>query len=122
MKKRHFILWKSFGHAVNGLFYAIQTERNLKIHLIISIFVGITGWYLQFSPIEWSIILGCFGLVIGAELMNTAIEKLVDLVSPDINPKAGLVKDIAAGAVLVCAIVAALIGCIIFIPKLLTLW
>jgi diacylglycerol kinase (ATP) len=115
-------LLKSFGHDINGLLNAIQTERNLRIHLIIAVLVAIIGRYLHLSFIEWCFIIGCFGLVIGAELMNTAIEKLVYIVSPDINPKAGLVKDIAAGAVLICAITAAIIGCVIFIPKLLTLW
>lgn len=113
---------KSFGHAVNGIVTATQTERNLRIHLAIVVFVCVIGFFLQLSSIEWCIIIGCFGLVIGAELMNTAIEKLVDMVSPEMNPKAGLVKDIAAGAVLICAITAALIGGVIFIPKLLDLW
>lgn len=122
MKNPLIVFGKSFGHAANGIVTAIQAERNLRIHLVIAVFVCAIGFFLHLSAIEWCFIIGCFGLVIGAELMNTAIEKLVDMVSPDINPKAGLVKDIAAGAVLLCAIVAVLVGCIIFIPKVLTLW
>jgi diacylglycerol kinase (ATP) len=67
---------------------------------------------------EWCVVLLCFGLVMAAEAFNTAIERLVNLVSPDFHPLAGDVKDVAAGAVLICAIVAAIIGLIVFIPYL----
>jgi diacylglycerol kinase len=118
MKNSYVSFFKGFAFAFNGLSNAIQTERNLKVHLIISIMVCLLGWYVQLPALEWCIILGCIGLVLGAELLNTAIEQVVDLVSPDLHPSAGLIKDTAAGAVLVCAVVAAIIGCIVFVPKL----
>ena len=80
--------------------------------------VVIAGFVLGITRMEWMIIILCIGVVIAAELFNTAIEKLVDLVSPQQHPVAGQVKDIAAGAVLVCAATAAIIGLIVFIPYL----
>ncbi len=109
---------KGFAYAINGLNNAILSEHNLKLHILIASCVIVLSYVLHLSAIEWAIILGCIALVIGAELMNTAIEKTVDLVSPTFNPKAGLIKDISAGAVLVCAIVAAIIGVLIFLPKI----
>ena len=76
------------------------------------------GYAWQGTRTEWTVVILCFGVVIAAELFNTAIERLVDLVSPERHPVAGQVKDIAAGAVLVCAVAAAIIGLIIFIPYL----
>ena len=121
MKIYRFSFPKGFGFAINGLIKAISSERNLKVHLVAMVCVLLLGLYVHLSAIEWVIVTGCFGWVIAAELMNTAIEKLVDLVSPEFDPRAGLVKDIAAGAVLISATTAAVIGCIIFIPKLFSL-
>ena len=92
---------RSFGYAWKGIRCCIGKEQNLS-----------------FTRMEWMIIILCIGVVIAAELFNTAIEKLVDLVSPQQHPVAGQVKDIAAGAVLVCAATAAIIGLIVFIPYL----
>ena len=72
--------------------------------------------YFNISTVEWCIVLLCFAMVLAAEAFNTAIERLVNLVSPDYHTLAGDVKDIAAGAVLICAIAAAIIGVIVFIP------
>jgi len=91
---------------------------NFKIHLVATLLVGIAGWYFQLSGHEWLWIILAIGLVLVAELLNTAIELLVDLVSPDFNPKAGKVKDVAAGAVIVAAFISVIIAAIIFIPKL----
>lgn len=113
MKKRI----KSFGYAINGIRIVIGSEVNMKIHLGISLAVIVLGIGFMISPTEWLICLLCMGLVAGLEMMNTAIEKLVDLVSPHQNPQAGVVKDIAAGAVLIGAILSATIGTIIFAPK-----
>ena len=93
---------RSFGYAWKGIRCCIGKEQNLSFHLIATAVVVIL----------------CIGVVIAAELFNTAIEKLVDLVSPQQHPVAGQVKDIAAGAVLVCAATAAIIGLIVFIPYL----
>lgn len=110
-------LIKSFGYALAGIGYTVKTQMNFKIHLTAIIAVLLTGWYVQLNPAEWLWIILAIGLVLVAELLNTAIELLVDLVSPGFNAKAGKVKDVAAGAVLVAAIISVCIGGIIFIPK-----
>lgn len=117
-KKR---LKNSFKFAVQGIRSALKTEQNLKIHFIITILVVILGIVLKINFTEWAICFLLFGFVITAELMNTAIEVTVDLAMPDINEKAKLAKDIAAGAVLVSSIVAVLIGLAIFLPKIIEL-
>ena len=88
------------------------------VHMLMALFVVLTGSYLQVSTAEWLWLIACIGMVMVAEIFNTAVEKLVDMVSPQHNERAGLIKDLAAGAVLVTAITAAVIGLIIFIPKL----
>lgn len=107
----------SFRNAFRGIRIAARTERNMRIHLIFAILVIFFGTLFLISPLEWMICLICFGLVIGMEMMNTAIETLVDLVSPQKQKMAGKAKDIAAGAVLVSALIAATVGLIIFVPK-----
>ena len=84
--------------------------------MIAAMAVIIAGIVLGITRTEWIMVVMCIGTVIAAELFNTAIEKLVDLVSPERHPVAGRGKDIAAGAVLICAVAAAIIGLIIFIP------
>ena len=111
----------SFKYAFQGMFSALKTERNLKIHVTIMILVIIAGIVLKISKIEWIICIILFGLVIGGEILNSAIETVVDIAMPDINPKAKFAKDAAAGAVLVLAIASAIIGFMIFGPKLIAL-
>ena len=111
----------SFKYAFQGMFSALKTERNLKIHVTIIILVIIAGIVLKISKIEWIICIILFGLVIGGEMLNSAIETVVDIAMPDINPKAKFAKDAAAGAVLVFAIASAIIGFMIFGPKLIAL-
>jgi len=113
---RRFI--KSFGYSFEGIAYAFKFEPNFRFHLVALIIVGILGWYYHLSPQEWLWIAAVSAVVIMAELFNTAIEVLVDLVSPDIHPKAKIVKDVASAAVLVASILAVITGLIIFIPKL----
>jgi diacylglycerol kinase (ATP) len=107
---------RSFSYAWQGILSCVGKEQNLSFHLIATVIVIIAGFVLGITRTEWTVIILCIGIVIAAELFNTAIEKLVDLVSPERHPIAGQVKDIAAGAVLVCAVAAAIIGLIIFIP------
>ena len=114
-------LVNSFKYAIEGIKSALLTERNLKIHLVFMILVIISGIIFKISLLEWLICTSLFGLVIGAELFNTAIEIVVDLAMPKINQRAKLAKDISAGAVLVTAISSATIGLLIFIPKLIEL-
>ncbi|MBR2456835.1 MAG: diacylglycerol kinase family protein [Bacteroidaceae bacterium] len=110
---------KSFGYAFKGIASLLKKEHNAWIHCLAIVVVTSLGFYFHITPTEWCIVLLCFGMVLAAEGFNTAIERLVDLVSPERHPVAGDVKDVAAGAVLICAIAAAIIGCIIFLPYLL---
>ena len=119
MKNKKII--NSFKYAIDGVKSALTTERNLKIHLVFMILVIIFGIFFKISLLEWLICFTLFGLVIGVEVFNTAIEIVVDLAMPKINQKAKLAKDISAGAVLITAIFASIIGFIIFIPKLINL-
>lgn len=109
---------RSFGYAWKGIRCCVGKEQNLSFHLIATVVMVIAGFTFGISRTEWMIVLLCIGAVIAAELFNTAIEKLVDLVSPERHPIAGQVKDIAAGAVLVCAVAAAMVGLLIFTPYL----
>ena len=107
---------KSFGYAFKGIASLIKKEHNAWIHCTAIVVVTLAGFYFDITPTEWCIVVICFSLVLAAEGFNTAIERLVDLVSPDYHPIAGDVKDVAAGAVLICAIAAAIVGMIVFIP------
>ena len=112
-------LYKSFGYAFQGIDTCIRKERNMKIHCGFSLLVVLAGIVLKISVTEWCICLVLFGLVMALELVNTSIEAVVDLVTEERKPLAKIAKDTAAGAVLIAAIMAAIIGCIIFIPKIL---
>lgn len=112
-------LYKSFGYAFQGIFNTIRTERNIKIHCAAAILVTIFGIWLQISKTEWMICFILFGLILALELVNIAVEATVDLFTEERKPLAKKAKDAAAGAVLIVAIFAAVIGILIFIPKLL---
>jgi diacylglycerol kinase len=112
-------LIKSFGYAWAGIGYSIKTQLNFRIHLLAIAVVLLAGWYTGLMLTEWLWIILAIGLVLVAESLNTAIEVLVDLVSPEYNKKAGHVKDIAAGGVLIAAMVSVVIGLLIFVPKFL---
>lgn len=107
----------SFKYASEGIITTIKEERNMFIHFLIAIIVVITGIYVRLSLNEWFICLLLFALVFSLELINTAIENTVDLVATKKNKKAKMAKDAAAGAVLIAAIFASIIGIIIFLPK-----
>lgn len=109
---------KSFKYAFKGLSFFFSKEHNARIHLFGVFFaIGFSIW-LKISALEWISICGVIALVLVAEVFNTSIEKLSDVVSPGINPKIKIVKDLAAGAVLIAAIFAVIVGLIIFYPKL----
>ena len=112
-------IFNSFKYAFNGIYLSFKQERNMKIHALAMIFVIIFGIILKIKTIEWIICIILFGIVISAELFNTAIETIVDMVMPEINEKAKIAKDVSAGAVLINAIASAIIGGIIFIPKII---
>mgnify|MGYP001639334873 FL=1 len=118
-KKSKPSLLKSFYYAFQGIKVNILTERNLAIHFCVMLLVIVCGFTFKISTTEWLICILLFGFVITLELMNTAIETAIDICKPEINPKAKLAKDTAAGAVLVVAIVAVVVGIIIFGPKII---
>ncbi len=106
-----------FRCALEGIWEAFQSERSMKIHVASVAAVIAAGILLSISLWEWIACVVLFGLVIGAELGNTAIETAVDICSPQPDPRAKRVKDIAAGAVLVVSLAAAAVGLMIFLPK-----
>ena len=118
---KHPTFKRSFLFAVQGFRTAIQTERNIKVMLCGAVFAVTMGLALRINPIEWAIVLLCCGVVVAAELINTAIETVVDLVSPEYHPLAGRAKDIAAGAVWSLCFVVAVVGITIFINAFLRL-
>jgi diacylglycerol kinase len=105
--------FKSVSFALNGLKRAWQ-ERNFKIHIVIAIITIIFGFIFKLQAIEWAVVLICIASVLSLEIINTAIEHLVNLIEPNYNPKAGVIKDLAAGAVLVFSIISVIIGIMIF--------
>lgn len=109
-------LVQSFGFAFIGLFTATK-EQNMRIHIMSAVIVIVAGFLTGISAVEWILLILVMALVIGMEMVNTAIEAIIDLVSPDYHPLAKVAKDVAAGAVLIFAIASVVIGCIIFIPK-----
>ena len=111
-------LINSFKYAIQGIFSSFKTERNMKIHIFIMFLVIAFGIILKINKYEWIICVLCFAIVISGELFNTAIETVVDMVMPYKNEKAKLAKDVSAGAVLVLAMGAAIVGFIIFMPKI----
>ncbi len=117
-KTRKEKLYKSFGYAFEGIINTILHERNMQIHCCVTILVIIFGFILHISLAEWMICLLLFALVLSLELVNTALEAVVDLATTERKPLAKKAKDAAAGAVLISAIIAAILGGIIFFPKL----
>ncbi len=110
---------QSFEFAFKGMGTLFKTQANARIHLMAIFLVTVAGYLLKVSTAEWCFIVMAFAMVLAAEAFNTAVEFVVDLTSPDYHPLAGKAKDVAAAAVLITAIGAAIIGFIIFLPKLL---
>lgn len=114
-----FEILSSFGFAFAGLGYVFRTQRNFRIHLAIASLVALLGWLLGISLTEWAVFGVMVVVVLAAEMTNTMVEALVDLVSPGYHPLAKISKDVAAGVVLLTAIGAVVVGLLIFGPKLL---
>ncbi len=112
----------SFVYAWAGIRRLFQKERNARIHLVLALLAVALAWRLGFSAQEWGLLALTIGMVFVAEAMNTAIESLTDLVSPEFHPLAKEAKDIAAGGVLLGAIMAIIMAAILFGPKLFELW
>lgn len=111
----------SFIYAWRGLMYALVSQRNMKIHLLAAVVVLLAGFLLRITLLEWALVLITIGMVITAEIINTAIECVVDLVTREMQPLARKAKDSAAGAVLLAAGFSVIIGLIIFLPRLIML-
>jgi diacylglycerol kinase len=112
---------KSLFFALNGLKIALK-EKHIRVHLVAVLIVTAAGFYFRITQTEWLMCLVLFALVIGIEILNTAIERFVDMVQPGWNEKAGKVKDLAAGAVLWSSILAAICGTLIFGKYILALF
>lgn len=110
---------KSFAYAWEGIKSLARSEHNVWIHCTVAILVIGFGIGIGITKEEWIAVVFCIGMVLVAEAFNTAVEQLVDMVSPHRHPAAGKVKDIAAGAVLIAAITAAVCGLIVFIPYII---
>ena len=118
--KDHPSFLHSFGFAVQGFRMAIRTERNIKVMLAGAVLAVLLALACRVSAVGWAVILiGC-GAVLCAELLNTSIETIVDLVSPEFHPLAGRAKDISAAAVWVLCLFVALAGCIVYVSALLS--
>ena len=117
MQNKSISRWQSMQHAIRG-FSVVFQEPNAKIHLMLAAVAIALGFYLKISNLEWVAVFFAIASVIGAEAMNTAVEKAVDLASPEWHETAGQAKDAAAAAVLIISIGAAAVGAIIFIPKI----
>ena len=112
---------KSFVYAINGVKILLHDEHNARIHALATLCVLWFGVYFNITSTEWIAVLFAIGFVFSMEMVNSAIENLCDFMSPDKHETIKKVKDLAAGAVLISAIIAAIVGSIIFIPKVLAL-
>jgi diacylglycerol kinase len=116
MRSRNTI--QAFHFAFSGLWYALRTQRNMRVHLVIVSGVTVMGLWLKLSTDQWAVLALTCGLVLVTEMTNTVIERLVDLVCPDYHPLAKIVKDVMAGAVVLAAIVSIIVGLLVLGPPL----
>jgi undecaprenol kinase len=114
--------YRSFAAALRGLGWLVRTERHFQLHIIAALTASLLGLFLGLAPLEWAILLVTIGLVLVAEAINTAIEYTIDLTVHQVHPIARTAKDIGAAAVLVAAGISVLIGCFLFLPKLIALF
>ncbi len=121
MKKTKQSFFTALYNAFNGLFDFFSNERNGKIQLAVALATIATAAFLKISLNEWVAVLLCIGMVIGLEMLNSALEKLCDLVEPGYHPSIRVIKDISAGAVLWASIISTVAGTIIFLPKIISL-
>lgn len=116
--KHHSSLGAAFRYAGTGVWRTVRTQRNIRIHLTVALLVIAGAWFFAIRPWQWAIIVVAIGMVIALELVNTAVEAVVDLVSPEYHPLAKISKDAAAGAVLVMALATVALGFVIYLPRL----
>ena len=120
MNKPRVRLITSFGNAIDGVVYVVSHERNAQIHFVVSLAVIALGIWLKLNIWQWALVLLAIGLVFTSEMLNTVVELLVDLSTQEIHPLAKHAKDVAAGAVLLMAVVSAAIGFLVLGPPLLS--
>lgn len=111
-------LRESFSFAWRGFCHCFASERNFRIHLVFGVAILFIALFLDVSLTEFAILLLLIAVVITSEMFNTAIENIIDLISPEYHPLAKVIKDVAAGAVFFVCVIAALIGIVIFVPHL----
>lgn len=104
------------GYAIKGAWFLIKKEPSIQVQLCIAIAVTLAGFYFDITPTEWMCQVLAIGLVMAAEGLNTATEKIADFVHPDYHSKIGEIKDVAAGAVFFAALVAIIVGILIYFP------
>ena len=110
---------KSIGFALKGAYKLITTEHSIMVQFSIAILLVIAGFYFHISREEWMMQTLAFGLVLGIESLNTAVEKIADFIHPEFHDRIGFIKDIAAGAVMFAATAAIVVGLLIYVPKFL---
>lgn len=113
------ILRSSFGYAFAGLWWTVKTQRNMRIHLAAAAAVFTLGAVLHLTAVEFAVLALTCTVVLAAEMINTVVEATVDLASPEYHPLAKVAKDVAAGAVLLTAIGAVVVGLLVFVPHVL---
>lgn len=113
---------KSFNYAFKGLAFVVRTQTNMQIHLIATAIVIVAGIFFKINSTQWLFIILAIALVLISEIINTAIEEIVNFISPEHNKKAGLIKDLGAAFVLLAAIFSVIVGIIIFAPKILLMF
>lgn len=113
---------KSFFYAVEGIKSAVKEEPNFKIHLFLAVVALTLGYFLRLTTLEWLFLTFTIFYVLTLELLNTVLEDLVNLISPDIKPFAKSAKDVSAACVLMAAILAVIVGVVLFAPKLALLF
>lgn len=109
--------FNAFGYAWEGLLHGLKTERNIQFHFLAAVIVIIASFLTGISFVEWLVVILLIGGMIALEMINSAIERTIDLVTIDIHPLAKQAKDLAAGAVLIYAVMSAIVGLLIFLPK-----
>lgn len=110
---------KSIGFAVKGAIKLITTEHSVMVQSSLAVLMIFAGFYFDISREEWMIQILAFGLVLGIESLNTAVEKVADFIHPEYHEKIGFIKDIAAGAVMFAAMAAIAVGLLIYVPKIM---
>jgi len=109
-------------YAVTGLYQSFKRETHMQIHTVSAVLVIIAGFYFNITRVEWIAVSGCIALVTITEIINTALEKICDLISLEINPEIKYIKDISAAAVLLASIFSVIVGLIIFLPRVFLLF